>query len=125
MKLLEVNVARRELPRELSVPTALAIAAHAQTRSLQDQVLDSGLAALAAEAQTGGLKRKALPGQEDAAQSAAGIDAARGYLALARDIVRKHGGRIEVESQVGRGTTFRVTLPQTRTARAIGERSET
>ncbi len=46
-------------------------------------------------------------------------------LALARDIVRKHGGRIEVESQVGRGTTFRVTLPQTRTARAIGERSET
>ncbi len=39
-------------------------------------------------------------------------------LALSRDIVRKHGGRIEVDSEVGRGTTFRVILPRTRAAQA-------
>ena len=32
-------------------------------------------------------------------------------LSLSYDIVKKHGGRIEVSSQIGIGTTFRVTLP--------------
>jgi len=32
-------------------------------------------------------------------------------LAIAREIVDAHGGTITAESQVGRGTTFRVTLP--------------
>lgn len=32
-------------------------------------------------------------------------------LTLTREIVRRHGGDIEVESQVGVGTTFTVTLP--------------
>jgi signal transduction histidine kinase/DNA-binding response OmpR family regulator len=32
-------------------------------------------------------------------------------LALARDLVALHGGRIEVDSQVGRGTRFTVRLP--------------
>jgi len=32
-------------------------------------------------------------------------------LAICRDIVQGHGGRIEVESQVGTGTTIRVWLP--------------
>ena len=32
-------------------------------------------------------------------------------LAVCYGIVEKHGGRIEVESQVGRGTTFRIVLP--------------
>jgi signal transduction histidine kinase len=32
-------------------------------------------------------------------------------LSLSYGIVQKHGGRITVDSEVGRGTTFRVTLP--------------
>jgi signal transduction histidine kinase len=33
-------------------------------------------------------------------------------LAIAREIVQAHGGAIHVESQEGKGTTFRFTLPQ-------------
>lgn len=33
-------------------------------------------------------------------------------LALCRQIILKHGGRISVESQAGRGTTFTIELPQ-------------
>jgi signal transduction histidine kinase len=32
-------------------------------------------------------------------------------LAIARRLVLMHGGKIEVESQVGRGSTFEVLLP--------------
>ncbi|RMG03223.1 MAG: sensor histidine kinase, partial [Nitrospirae bacterium] len=32
-------------------------------------------------------------------------------LSITYDIVKKHGGEIEVESEVGRGTTFTITLP--------------
>jgi signal transduction histidine kinase len=32
-------------------------------------------------------------------------------LAVARDVVNAHGGRIEVESRLGAGTTFTVLLP--------------
>jgi signal transduction histidine kinase len=32
-------------------------------------------------------------------------------LSISRGIVQEHGGRIEVESQVGQGSTFRVRLP--------------
>jgi two-component system sensor histidine kinase AtoS len=31
-------------------------------------------------------------------------------LAIAHEIVQAHGGRIEVESQVGKGTTFHIFL---------------
>jgi two-component system NtrC family sensor kinase len=32
-------------------------------------------------------------------------------LAICREIVEGHGGRLDVESTLGRGTTFTVTLP--------------
>jgi signal transduction histidine kinase len=33
-------------------------------------------------------------------------------LSLSYSIVQKHGGRIEVDSEIGKGTTFRVILPR-------------
>jgi signal transduction histidine kinase len=32
-------------------------------------------------------------------------------LAITQEIVERHGGRLEVESQVGIGSTFRIRLP--------------
>jgi signal transduction histidine kinase len=32
-------------------------------------------------------------------------------LAICYKIVNEHGGKIDVESEVGRGTTFTITLP--------------
>jgi two-component system, sporulation sensor kinase E len=45
-------------------------------------------------------------------------------LMIVQRIVRAHGGRIELESHVGRGTTFRVWLPlEQRPTRLLGEAS--
>jgi signal transduction histidine kinase len=35
-------------------------------------------------------------------------------LAIVRELVRALGGRVDVASSVGEGTTFRVTLPRSR-----------
>ena len=45
-------------------------------------------------------------------------------LSLSYGIVQKHGGRIEVESRVGEGSTFRVILPKRRQD-GLAELSET
>jgi signal transduction histidine kinase len=39
-------------------------------------------------------------------------------LAIARQMIENHAGRLEVESQLGRGTTFRIRLPRRHHARA-------
>ena len=41
------------------------------------------------------------------------IDHVGGALAIARQLVQAHGGKIDVESQTGQGTTFTIELPQT------------
>jgi signal transduction histidine kinase len=38
-------------------------------------------------------------------------------LAITQEIVERHGGRLEVESQVGAGSTFRIRLPREQSAR--------
>ncbi len=44
-------------------------------------------------------------------------------LAISRGIVERHNGRIEVASELGRGTTFTITLPaQANGASAVGDR---
>ena len=35
-------------------------------------------------------------------------------LAICKEIIEHHGGRIEVQSEVGKGTTFTIYLPGTR-----------
>ncbi|HYD63090.1 MAG TPA: ATP-binding protein [Noviherbaspirillum sp.] len=46
-------------------------------------------------------------------------------LSLSYGIVEKHGGKIDVETEVGRGTTFRITLPIRHTEAASEKEGET
>jgi signal transduction histidine kinase len=40
-------------------------------------------------------------------------------LAIAKSLMERQGGSIGVESQVGRGTTFTITLPRSGATQAI------
>jgi two-component system, OmpR family, phosphate regulon sensor histidine kinase PhoR len=46
-----------------------------------------------------------------AAAQASGVGGTGVGLALAREIIRAHGGDIRVESEIGRGSTFSISLP--------------
>jgi signal transduction histidine kinase len=37
-------------------------------------------------------------------------------LAITREIVERHGGKLEIESEVGKGSCFRITLPRSGSA---------
>lgn len=71
-----------------------------QTQSLLLTIADTG----------GGIAAEALPNVFDpfftTKESGTGLG-----LAITHDIVRRHGGRIEVQSELGQGTTFQVWFP--------------
>ena len=46
----------------------------------------------------------------------AGVTGSGLGLSIAREIVRRHGGELEVESQLDHGSTFRLSLPMTKMA---------
>jgi two-component system phosphate regulon sensor histidine kinase PhoR len=75
------------------------------------EVADSGVGIPAAE----------LPRLRERFYRASTAGAAKGTglgLSITHDIVEGHGGRIEVESRVGHGSTFRIRLPSRRPAPA-------
>jgi two-component system sensor histidine kinase BaeS len=58
-----------------------------------------------------GIRPQDLPTLFDRFTKSTGSDGSGLGLAIARELVTAHGGRIEVESEVGVGTTMRVVLP--------------
>jgi signal transduction histidine kinase len=56
------------------------------------------------------------PFETTSVRGTAGEKSAGLGLVIVRKIVEEHGGRIDVESEVGEGTTFHVILPQTAVA---------
>jgi len=42
-------------------------------------------------------------------------------LPIARQIVERHGGTIELDSELGRGTIFRIRIPRNHPAVSVGD----
>jgi signal transduction histidine kinase len=70
------------------------------------RVIDTGIGIPPAEQQA--IFEKFVRGRSAIDGSVAGTGVG---LAMVREIVRAHGGEVDVESEVGRGSTFTVTLP--------------
>jgi two-component system, sensor histidine kinase and response regulator len=65
------------------------------------------------------------PFQRSSVRGTAGEKSTGLGLSIVRSIVEAHGGRVEVESEVGKGTTFRVVLPRAGSASERAVRQET
>ena len=80
------------------------------------RVVDRGAEALVSVADRGiGIPAEELPRLFDRFYRAAGANRAEGLglgLYITRGLVEAHGGRIDVESEPGRGSTFSFTLPR-------------
>jgi two-component system clock-associated histidine kinase SasA len=89
--------------------TVRARSSAADPHSISVSVTDTGRGIDAAEHQRifSRLAQVDHPGGEDATRKGLGLG-----LFICREIVRRHGGDIGVESQVGKGSTFYFTLPK-------------
>jgi len=102
--LLNANDAMDENGGTLMLTAQLAeddATAPAQHEKIEIRVCDTGC----------GIARENLPKIFDPFFSTKGPKGTGLGLAVAWGIVEKHNGRIEVESEVGKGTTFRILLP--------------
>ncbi len=102
--LLNANDAMGENGGALMLTAQLAedgATAPAQHEKIEIRVSDTGC----------GIARENLPKIFDPFFSTKGPKGTGLGLAVAWGIVEKHNGRIEVESEVGKGTTFRILLP--------------
>ena len=76
------------------------------------RVGDSGRAVVVTVRDTGtGIDPELLPHVFDRFAKGAGSRGSGLGLAIARGLVEAHGGTIEVESTLGRGSTFRFRIP--------------
>jgi signal transduction histidine kinase len=99
-----------------AIEAMAATAARPRVLAIQSRLDEAGAVVVTVEDSGSGIPREELPkifekfyqvgNPDQPRQAGSGLG-----LAIAREIVEAHGGTISAESEVGKGTTFRVTLP--------------